>query len=163
LASLHQAHLERLRRLGALPIPIERTQPISAPEPMPLPEPERKPLSRIRILQRCVATAFDLPYQDVIEPSRRLRRVRARQAGMYLARELLEFSLLGIGRKFGVCDHTSAVRACRFIQDLMISDMEFRERVRRRALISCNRRRAGGVRDDVGADSAGHAGRRHYG
>jgi chromosomal replication initiation ATPase DnaA len=97
-----------------------------------MPEPEPKPLiplSRIRILQQCVATAFDLSPRDVIEPSRHSRRVRARQAGMYLARELLELSLLGIGRKFGVCDHTSALRAYRFTSALMISDMDFREKV----------------------------------
>lgn len=87
------------------------------------------PLNRIRILQRCVATAFDLSPCDILQPNHRKRLVRARWAGMYLARELLHLSWIGISRKFGDCDHTTALRGHRTTCVLMIDDMDFRVKV----------------------------------
>lgn len=83
------------------------------------------PLNRVRILQRCVAGAFDVSPDDVLEPNHHKKFVRARWAGMYLTRELLRFSWMGISRKFGVCDHTTALRAHRAAGALMISNADF--------------------------------------
>ena len=82
-------------------------------------------MPRVRILQRCVAKAFDVSPNDLVKPSYRKRFIRARQAGMYLTRELLRTSWLGTSRKFGVCEHTTALRAHRAAGALMISDADF--------------------------------------
>ena len=83
------------------------------------------PLNRVRILQRCVAEAFDLSPHDILQPNHRKRLVRARWAGMFLARELLQFSWMGISRKFGDCDHTTALRGHRVTRALMVDDTDF--------------------------------------
>ena len=87
------------------------------------------PLNRVRILQWCVAAAFDLSPHDILQPNHRRRLVRARWAGMYLARELLQFSWPRISRKFGDCDHTTALRAHRVAGALMVDDTDFRVKV----------------------------------
>ena len=133
LASLHRAHKERLKRLGAVPSAPVARQPIqqeSAP-----PQQDWKPSSRwftrVRILQTCVAQVFDVPEHKLAGPDRELEVVRARHAGMFLARDELGTPFREVGRRFGDRKHTTAMNGNRHAIALMLTNETFREKVER--------------------------------
>jgi hypothetical protein len=123
LASLHRAHKERLKRLGAL-APVIRSKISAIPPPPPA-----RWFSRMRVLQTCVAHVFDVPEQALVGPDRDREIVRARHAAMYLAHGWLGTPFREIGRKFGDRKHTTALNGYRHAQALMITDATFREKV----------------------------------
>ena len=63
-----------------------------------------------------------------------------RQVAMYLIRDLLDFSLVHIGRLFGDRDHSTVIHSIRKVEDTMNVDPEFRQTVE-------------GVRDEIGKES----------
>ena len=63
-----------------------------------------------------------------------------RQVAMYLIRDLLDYSLVHIGRLFGDRDHSTVIHSIRKVEDAMSVDPEFRRAVE-------------GVRDEIGIGS----------
>lgn len=74
-------------------------------------------LARARLAQSAVAYAFDVPQQELEQPTRRSRKAAfARQAAMYLAHVAFELSLSRVALAFGR-DRTTAAHACHRIED----------------------------------------------
>jgi chromosomal replication initiator protein len=71
-----------------------------------------RPLS-IRAIQDAACLHFGLTPDELLSRSRTARIVWARQAAMYLAKELTNHSLPLIGEQFGGRDHTTVMHACR--------------------------------------------------
>jgi chromosomal replication initiator protein len=71
-----------------------------------------------QILDTTAAT-FGFTVDDLCGPSRRRPLVIARQIGMYLFRELTDYSFPAIAREFGGRDHTTVMHAVEKISSLM--------------------------------------------
>jgi chromosomal replication initiator protein len=71
-----------------------------------------------RILD-ATATAFGFTVDELCGPSRRRPLVTARQIGMYVFRELTDFSYPAIAREFGGRDHTTVIHAVEKVSGLM--------------------------------------------
>ena len=65
------------------------------------------------------STTFGFSIEDLCGPSRRRPLVIARQIGMYLFRELTDYSYPAIAREFGGRDHTTVMHAVEKISSLM--------------------------------------------
>ncbi|NNN20712.1 MAG: chromosomal replication initiator protein DnaA [Acidimicrobiales bacterium] len=65
------------------------------------------------------ADIFGFSIEDICGPSRRRPLVLARQIGMYLCRELTDYSYPAIAREFGNRDHTTVIHAVEKISSLM--------------------------------------------
>jgi chromosomal replication initiator protein len=68
---------------------------------------------------RATAETFGFSIDELIGPNRRRPLVQARQIGMYVFRELTDYSYPAIGREFGGRDHTTAIHAVTKISQLM--------------------------------------------
>lgn len=83
----------------------------------------------VETIQKKVSERFNVRVADM-HSSRRLRNVsRPRQVAMYLVKCLTTHSLPEIGRKFGGKDHTTVMHAVKKVEEIMISDSNFREEV----------------------------------
>ena len=65
------------------------------------------------------AKTFGFTVDDLVGPSRRRPLVTARQIGMYVFRELTDFSYPAIAREFGDRDHTTVIHAVEKIRSQM--------------------------------------------
>ncbi|MFA4986890.1 MAG: DnaA/Hda family protein, partial [Candidatus Brocadiia bacterium] len=95
----------------------------------------RKPT--IDEIQSAVADEFGLSRSEMNGKTRRKEVAWPRQVGMYLARELTDYSLEEIGGLFGGRDHATVVHACRRVGRTVAEDSTTRVRVatlRRRIL-----------------------------
>ncbi len=72
-----------------------------------------------KVILDATADAFGFPVEDLCGPSRRRPLVNARQIGMYVFRELTDFSYPAIAREFGNRDHTTVIHAVDKIAALM--------------------------------------------
>ena len=72
-----------------------------------------------RVILEATAAAFGFSIEDICGPSRRRPLVNARQIGMYLFRELTDFSYPAIAREFGGRDHTTVIHAVEKVAGLM--------------------------------------------
>jgi chromosomal replication initiator protein len=72
-----------------------------------------------KLILDSTASAFGFSVEDLCGTSRRRPLVNARQVGMYLFRELTEFSYPAIAREFGGRDHTTVIHAVEKIARLM--------------------------------------------
>ena len=68
---------------------------------------------------RATSETFGFSVDELIGPNRRRPLVQARQIGMYVFRELTDYSYPAIGREFGGRDHTTAIHAVTKISQLM--------------------------------------------
>jgi chromosomal replication initiator protein len=66
-----------------------------------------------------VSTTFGFSVEDLCGTSRRRPLVNARQIGMYVFRELTDFSYPAIAREFGGRDHTTVIHAVEKVSGLM--------------------------------------------
>jgi chromosomal replication initiator protein len=82
--------------------------------------PARKP--SVPLIKKTVAQHFDIPVESLRAKTRIARVVLARQAAMYLARELTDASLEGIGSFFGGRDHSTVLHACSKIRSAIEAD-----------------------------------------
>lgn len=84
----------------------------------------RKAPQPVRIIDiiETVADSEGLTPADILGPSREKPHVRARQRGMYLARQATDRSLPELGRRFGGRDHTTVLHALRKISVLVEHD-----------------------------------------
>jgi chromosomal replication initiator protein len=76
-----------------------------------------------------VCEFFDLPYDRLLQKTRKREIVQARQITMYLAKIFTKNSLKTIGEHFGGRDHTTVIHSCQTVKDLMDTDNMFRESV----------------------------------
>jgi chromosomal replication initiator protein len=72
-----------------------------------------------KVILEATSNAFGFPVEDLCGPSRRRPLVQARQIGMYVFRELTDFSYPAIAREFGGRDHTTVIHAVEKVAGLM--------------------------------------------
>src|SRR3954469_25050822 len=83
----------------------------------------------IESIQKMVCEYFDVPYDKLLQKTRKREIVQARQITMYLAKSFTKNSLKTIGEHFGGRDHTTVIHSCQTVKDLMDTDSMFRENV----------------------------------
>jgi chromosomal replication initiator protein len=72
-----------------------------------------------KVIMDATASAFGFSVEDLCSTSRRRPLVNARQIGMYVFRELTDFSYPAIAREFGGRDHTTVIHAVEKVAGLM--------------------------------------------
>jgi chromosomal replication initiator protein len=72
-----------------------------------------------RVILESTATTFGFSVEELCGTSRRRPLVTARQIGMYVFRELTDYSYPAIAREFGGRDHTTVIHAVEKISALM--------------------------------------------
>ncbi|HZU74058.1 MAG TPA: chromosomal replication initiator protein DnaA [Acidimicrobiales bacterium] len=72
-----------------------------------------------QLILEATASAFSFSVEELCGTSRRRPLVTARQVGMYVFRELTDFSYPAIAREFGGRDHTTVIHAVEKIAALM--------------------------------------------
>src|SRR4051812_33812684 len=75
-------------------------------------------------IQAATADAFGVSTESLLAHDRRPRVALARQVAMYLARELTEDTLPGIGRRFGGRNHSTVLHAHKRVTDQLKTDAE---------------------------------------
>jgi chromosomal replication initiator protein len=83
----------------------------------------------IDTIQKMVCDYFEVPYDKLLQKTRKREIVQARQITMYLAKAFTKNSLKTIGEHFGGRDHTTVIHSCQTVKDLMDTDGVFRENV----------------------------------
>jgi chromosomal replication initiator protein len=83
----------------------------------------------IDTIQKMVCEFFDLPYDMLLQKTRKREIVQARQITMYLSKIFTKNSLKTSGEHFGGRDHTTVIHSCQTVKDLMDTDNLFRESV----------------------------------
>ena len=83
----------------------------------------------IETIQKMVCEYFDVPYDKLLQKTRKREIVQARQITMYLAKAFTKNSLKTIGEHFGGRDHTTVIHSCQTVKDLMDTDGLFRDNV----------------------------------
>ena len=76
-----------------------------------------------------VAKHFDMPVEKLHSKTRLREVVMARQLSMYLAKTYTNSSLKVIGDSFGGRDHSTVIHSLKAIQDLMDTDIMFKDKV----------------------------------
>jgi chromosomal replication initiator protein len=87
-----------------------------------------RPITPAQILETTAST-FGFSIEDLCGPSRRRPLVIARQIGMYLFRDLTDYSFPAIAREFGGRDHTTVMHAVEKISSLMRERRQIFEQV----------------------------------
>lgn len=83
----------------------------------------------IDAIQKMVCEYFAVPYDKLLQKTRKREIVQARQISMYLSKAFTKNSLKSIGEHFGGRDHTTVIHSCQTVKDLMDTDTLFRENV----------------------------------
>lgn len=83
----------------------------------------------IDTIQKMVCDFFNVPYDKLLQKTRKREIVQARQITMYLAKSFTKNSLKTIGEHFGGRDHTTVIHSCQTVKDLMDTDSLFKENV----------------------------------
>ena len=83
----------------------------------------------VDFIQNLVADHFDVPVGKLASKTRKRSIVIARQLSMYLAKNLTNKSLKAIGENFGGRDHSTVIYSCKAVQDLLDTDMIFKDTV----------------------------------
>ncbi|MCB0594119.1 MAG: chromosomal replication initiator protein DnaA [Lewinellaceae bacterium] len=83
----------------------------------------------VDFIQKLVADHFDLGVEKLQGKTRKRQVVIARQLSMYLAKNLTDKSLKAIGENFGGRDHSTVIYSCKTVQDLMETDVIFKDTV----------------------------------
>ncbi|OIN98019.1 chromosomal replication initiation protein DnaA [Candidatus Desantisbacteria bacterium CG1_02_49_89] len=85
----------------------------------------------VELVQRVVARAFGIRFEDMKVKRRDREIVFPRQVAMYLARELTDFSLPEIGREFGKRDHTTVIHSYNKVQEKLKADPELYNKLKK--------------------------------
>ena len=80
-------------------------------------------------IKELVADYFKIPLDKLQGKTRKREVVIARQLSMYLAKNHTTNSLKTIGDQFGGRDHSTVIYSCRTVQDLMDTDILFKDTV----------------------------------
>jgi chromosomal replication initiator protein len=83
----------------------------------------------IETIQLMVCEELNVPYDRLLEKTRKRDIVQARQVTMYLAKIFTKNSLKSIGDHFGGRDHTTVIHSCQTVRDLMDTDGAFKDSV----------------------------------
>lgn len=83
----------------------------------------------IETIQKMVCDYLSIPYDKLLEKTRKREIVQARQITMYLAKMFTKNSLKTIGEHFGGRDHTTVIHSCQTVRDLMDTDTGFKDSV----------------------------------
>lgn len=83
----------------------------------------------IESIQKMVCDYYTVPYDRLLQKTRKREIVQARQITMYLAKAFTKNSLKTIGEHFGGRDHTTVIHSCQTVKDLMDTDTSFRDSV----------------------------------
>lgn len=83
----------------------------------------------VDFIQKLVADHFNVPVEKLAAKTRKRSIVIARQLSMYLAKNLTNKSLKAIGENFGGRDHSTVIYSCKAVQDLLDTDMIFKDTV----------------------------------
>ena len=83
----------------------------------------------VDFIQNLVADHFSVPVAKLAGKTRKRSIVIARQLSMYLAKNLTNKSLKAIGENFGGRDHSTVIYSCKAVQDLLDTDMIFKDTV----------------------------------
>ncbi len=83
----------------------------------------------IDTIQKMVCEYFDVPYDKLLQKTRKREIVQARQITMFLSKSFTKNSLKTIGEHFGGRDHTTVIHSCQTVKDLMDTDNLFKESV----------------------------------
>ncbi len=83
----------------------------------------------VEFIQNLVAEHFAVPVDKLHQETRKRNIVIARQLSMYLAKNLTNKSLKAIGEMFGGRDHSTVIYSCKAVQDMMDTDMIFKDTV----------------------------------
>ncbi|HLI01539.1 MAG TPA: chromosomal replication initiator protein DnaA [Acidimicrobiales bacterium] len=75
-----------------------------------------------QVIIEATSLAFGFAPDELMGPKRQRPLVRARQVGMYLFRELTDYSYPAIGREFGDRDHTTVIHAVERVSALIKED-----------------------------------------
>lgn len=92
-------------------------------------------------IQQLVAEHFNVPVAKMHHESRKRNIVIARQLSMFLTKKLTNKSLKTIGELFGGRDHSTVIYSCRAVQDMIDTDIVFKdtvEEVERKIRMSVN-------------------------
>jgi len=82
-----------------------------------------------KVILEATASTFGFDIDELCGTSRRRPLVNARQIGMYVFRELTDFSYPAIGREFGGRDHTTVIHAVDKVSSLMKERRQVYEQV----------------------------------
>jgi len=80
-------------------------------------------------IKNLVADHFSVPVEKLGGKTRKRQFVIARQLSMYLAKHLTDKSLKAIGQMFGGRDHSTVIYSIKTVQDLMETDLVFKDTV----------------------------------
>lgn len=80
-------------------------------------------------IKNLVAEHFKVPVEKLQSKTRKREVVIARQLSMYLAKNLTNKSLKAIGENFGGRDHSTVIYSCQAVQNLMDTDLLFKDTV----------------------------------
>lgn len=83
----------------------------------------------VEFIQQLVAEHFSVPVDKLHHETRKRNIVIARQLSMYLAKKLTNKSLKSIGEQFGGRDHSTVIYSCKAVQDMMDTDIVFKDTV----------------------------------
>jgi chromosomal replication initiator protein len=83
----------------------------------------------VDFIKKIVAEHFNVPMDKLQGETRKRQIVIARQLSMYLAKNMTNTSLKAIGEQFGGRDHSTVIHSCRAVQDLMDTDIIFKDTV----------------------------------
>jgi len=82
-------------------------------------------------IKELVADHFELPIEKLQSKTRKRSIVIARQLSMYLAKNYTNNSLKSIGRNFGGRDHSTVIYSVKAVQDMMDTDLVFKDTVKK--------------------------------
>ncbi|HFA49407.1 MAG TPA: chromosomal replication initiator protein DnaA [Bacteroidetes bacterium] len=83
----------------------------------------------LEFIKSLVADHFKVPVEKLGGKTRKRQFVIARQLSMYLAKHLTDKSLKAIGQMFGGRDHSTVIYSIKTVQDLMETDLIFKDTV----------------------------------
>ncbi len=83
----------------------------------------------VEFIQQLVADHFKVPVEKLHQETRKRNIVIARQLSMFLAKKMTNKSLKTIGETFGGRDHSTVIYSCKAVQDMMDTDMIFKDTV----------------------------------
>jgi chromosomal replication initiator protein len=83
----------------------------------------------VEFIQQLVAEHFNVPVDKLHHETRKRNIVIARQLSMFLAKRMTNKSLKTIGENFGGRDHSTVIYSCKAVQDMMDTDVIFKDTV----------------------------------
>ncbi|HES59899.1 MAG: chromosomal replication initiator protein DnaA [Calditrichaceae bacterium] len=90
--------------------------------------PDKSILTIERIMEY-TSQIFSLPVDQLRAKTRKKDIVQARQAAMYLSKQLTSYSLVTIGLHFGGRDHTTVIHALECVDDRLKDDVAYRQKI----------------------------------